>query len=322
MKTYNRLQLLGKVASLYYEENRSQAEIARQLGYSRSAISRILQEAHEKGVVEIRIHYPVERSFYHESLLKQVFGLKDAYVVICSEEDLDQRIRLLGQTGVEAVMDYLHEDSTIGITWGHAIYEFVHAVRPRKWHDSKVVQMMGALGKEGRYFDGPSLTLSLSEALGGKHYIPYVPLMVESDEVYQGLSNQPNIREVLGMTSKMDVAVMGIGSVDPEYSGVFRAGYLTIDEMDEVHQRGAVGELSGYYYDINGNIMEAEFYSRLFSSDIRNLVKSSCMTFGIAGGKHKVLPIVGALRGHFLDVLITDEEAAEEALKMANRLMV
>ncbi|MDX9864057.1 MAG: sugar-binding domain-containing protein, partial [Anaerolineaceae bacterium] len=152
MKSHNKLQLLAKVASLYYQEDKSQAEIARQLGYSRSAISRILDKARKHGIVEVTIHYPVERSHYYERLLKQEFGLKDAFVLEMDNQDYDQLVRNLGQFGVDVAMEHLVEGGTMGITWGRALFEFVHAMRTSISSNVKVVQLMGALGKEGRYF--------------------------------------------------------------------------------------------------------------------------------------------------------------------------
>lgn len=53
-----RLRLLTRVAELYYEQGLTQEGISAELGYSRSAISRLLTEAREVGIVEITIHYP------------------------------------------------------------------------------------------------------------------------------------------------------------------------------------------------------------------------------------------------------------------------
>ncbi|MCK4451808.1 MAG: helix-turn-helix domain-containing protein, partial [Anaerolineae bacterium] len=40
-----RTELLAQVASLYYEDDLTQAEVARRIGMSRSTISRLLHEA-------------------------------------------------------------------------------------------------------------------------------------------------------------------------------------------------------------------------------------------------------------------------------------
>ena len=50
------LDLLAEVARLYYEKNMTQSEISRHIHTSRSTVSRLLQDARDRSVVEIIIH--------------------------------------------------------------------------------------------------------------------------------------------------------------------------------------------------------------------------------------------------------------------------
>ena len=45
---------------MYYLEEKNQAEIAKAIGVTRSMISGMLTEAHESGIVEIRIQRPLQ----------------------------------------------------------------------------------------------------------------------------------------------------------------------------------------------------------------------------------------------------------------------
>ncbi len=54
----SRLELLARVASLYYDKKKTQQEIADEIGLTRSAISRVLSEAENRGIVEHIVHYP------------------------------------------------------------------------------------------------------------------------------------------------------------------------------------------------------------------------------------------------------------------------
>ena len=55
MTKYTKIQLLKKIATMYYIEHLTQAEIGRSLNMSRSTVSRLLQEARDKGVVTITV---------------------------------------------------------------------------------------------------------------------------------------------------------------------------------------------------------------------------------------------------------------------------
>ena len=75
MVNQDRAQFLATVADLYYIEGLSQAHIAKRFGYSRSAISRLLTEARQNGIVEITIHHPLRRVRRLETRLREAFGL-------------------------------------------------------------------------------------------------------------------------------------------------------------------------------------------------------------------------------------------------------
>jgi len=67
-------------ARLYYLENRSQAEIARELGTSRSNVSRMLTEAQRQGIVTVTINDPSGRMTELENDLRARFGLVEVRV--------------------------------------------------------------------------------------------------------------------------------------------------------------------------------------------------------------------------------------------------
>lgn len=66
----DRASLLADVAEMYYLEQKNQAEIAKTIGVTRSMISRMLTEARESGIVEIRIQRPLQSDPELESALK------------------------------------------------------------------------------------------------------------------------------------------------------------------------------------------------------------------------------------------------------------
>ena len=51
--------LLADIAAMYYREGNTQAELSKNVGMTRSAISRILSEARPKGIVDVQIEPPL-----------------------------------------------------------------------------------------------------------------------------------------------------------------------------------------------------------------------------------------------------------------------
>ena len=56
----DRDELLAFVAEKYFLEDLRQSDIAELIGLTRSAVSRMLTEARDKGIVEIIIHHPFQ----------------------------------------------------------------------------------------------------------------------------------------------------------------------------------------------------------------------------------------------------------------------
>src|ERR671921_731056 len=66
---------LIKAARMYFLDGRSQDEVARALGTSRSNVSRMLSAARAQGIVEIRVHDQTAREKELEQALRDRFDL-------------------------------------------------------------------------------------------------------------------------------------------------------------------------------------------------------------------------------------------------------
>lgn len=71
------IRLIVKIAQLYYDQEMTQAQIARELGIYRTTISRLLKRGRELGVVSISINYNYNENLWLEQQLKHKFGLKE-----------------------------------------------------------------------------------------------------------------------------------------------------------------------------------------------------------------------------------------------------
>jgi len=74
-------RLLTKIATLYYKNELTQAQVAKRLGLSRQSVGRSLKRAQESGIVEIKIHSPLSLSAELESQVEKAFHLREVIVV-------------------------------------------------------------------------------------------------------------------------------------------------------------------------------------------------------------------------------------------------
>ena len=76
-----------------------------------------------------------------------------------------------------------------------------------------------------------------------------------------------------------------------------------------------VGDICGQHYSLSGEWLDIDINHRAIGIDLDVLV-SNDQVIGVAGSSHKGAAILGALRGRFVKVLITDDQAAQKVLAL------
>jgi len=320
-KMTEREELLARVASMYYEQNRNQDEIAREIGVSRSTVSRALQEARESGVVEITVHYPWKRDTELEHCLVDQLHLRDARVLLARKRTEAEVLRGLGVLAARYLESVLCDGSVLGISWGVAVYSTARALRPSQSMSITVVQMVGAVGEGDPLIDGPDLARVLARSYGGESRYLHAPLIVEDADARRILMQEPRIGETLELARAADVALVGIGAPDASVSSLLRAGYLTEGDLDELRARGVVGDVCARHYDISGHPLDLALNHRIVGVDLADL-HGIDRVIGVAGSVAKASAILGALRGKHVSVIVTDDVTARRVLAMSKGVAV
>lgn len=311
-----RSDLLIRVASMYYERDYSQQKIADVLNTSRSNVSRLLKEAKTKGFVEIRVHKRVATAVALEQALVDQFDIEAALVFEGGNLDYHSRLERVGLLAARHLETQIEEGDTLAISWGTAVASAVGAFPVMMNLHTDVVQMIGTVGRVDSIIDGPDLSRELANKLGGQHYYLNAPLFVDSASTRAIFLQQPIIAETLSMARKAQVALVGIGTTVPGKSSFLRARHLSEADLDRLRAQGAVGEVSGQHFDIEGNADGIDLNERvigLTAAEIRRIPRISA----VACGAHKVQSILGALRGGYLSALATDDMTATEILRAA-----
>ncbi len=311
----SRNALLARVAYLYYTENKTQQEIADGSGIARTMISRLINEARERSIVEINVHFPWTSRKIETALMK-TFGLKDARVMVMDDYMYSEVLTGLGMLMAEYVSSILHDNMVIGISWGSALQHMIQALKPRKMHGVEVVQMIGATGLEHNLSDGPLLAQKLTDRLNATGYYLHAPLIVENKTVRDALLKDPGIKSTLIRASQAEIALVGIGSIHPDLYSLKIAGYVTEEQRKQLAAKGVVCDFCGYHYSIDGKLLDIDISDRVVTIDRPSLEKIGTI-IAVAGDIRKGDAILGALRGKLVDVLVTDAQTAEYVLDHA-----
>lgn len=318
MRQLNRDDLLAMVASLYYEQDCNQQEIAARLQISRSNISRMLQEAKAKGIVEVRVRKPIYRDEALETQLMQRFGLKQALVFDSLGRRDISSLPEAGRLAAQYLQETLRPHDSLAISWGTGVHSVVAALHTMPDAHVDVVQMIGSVGAANPQIDGTELARRLAEILGGQYYYLHAPILVENPAVRDLLLAEPAIQETLNRARQASTALVGIGTTVAGANSFVRAGHLTEGQLTELRAQGAVGETCGQHFDEAGSPAHLPINRRVIGIEL-DAVKQIPMVIAVACGLAKARAIDAALRSGYAHVLATDDVTARAVLEQSTQ---
>jgi len=305
--------LLYKIAKAYYEDGMTQDQIGKRFGVSRIKVSRLLQQARQSRVVQITITPPLDSFGDLERELEAAYELDEVVVVGTLSDAQSDVAPRLGAAAAHYLARCLGDQQVLDLSWGTTLLAVIEALAPQNLPDLRVVQMLGGLGRLESETYGADLTMRMAQTLGARMRLLPSPGIVSSKLVRDALLEDVNIAETLALAARADLAIVGIGAPMPG-SVVTQAGILTETDLVELKAMGAVGDIALRFFDANGQAVEHSINDRIIGLDL-NQIKQIPRVVGVAGGIGKYDVVAGAVLGHLVDVLITDELTATRLLR-------
>ncbi len=311
---YESSRLISKILMMYYMEDRSQAEIGQELGLSTAKINRLLKQARNQGYVEINIHTPYQHLIQLERDLEASTGLKNAIVVPKLGENPKALIQSVGQAAANFFLEHLRDGDVVCMGGGTSLSSMVDGIRSDHQYDITIVPACG--GMQGRHdTDVNNLVADLASKLGGKGMSLHAPAITDTPSERKAILDMRQVREVLDLADSAQIALVGIGAIRPATVSLFQFASLSDDDILALTEnRQAVGEILLHLIDKNGKPVKNVLNERIVSVAL-DVFKKIPLTIGIAAMPLKTAPIIAALRGKYLKVLVTDEETALDVLE-------
>ncbi|MCE4047629.1 sugar-binding transcriptional regulator [Niallia sp. SS-2023] len=304
---------LVKVSSMYYNDGWTQAQIAQKLGVSRPVISKLLQRAKDEGIVKIYIKDESVHTVELERKLEQYFDLADAVVVPNNGLSAERAKREVGQAGASYISNNMKDVKSIGISWGETLANLVQEYPFERKEDITVVPLEGGMGVKQVQIHANQLANELAKKLQSTCAYLYAPAIVETEELKQRLMGMEDIQTVLEIGRNVDVALIGIGNPFDD-STLLRLGYLQENDLAQLRDVGAIGDIGFRFFDQNGKPINDSLNTKVIGITLEEF-KGIKNVIAVVEGEHKVASILGALQGKFIDVLITDELTANAIIK-------
>lgn len=304
---------LVKVSSMYYHDGLTQAQIAQKLGVSRPVISKLLQRAKDEGIVKIYIKDESVHTVELERQLEQYFGLSDAVIVPNNGLSEEMAKREVGQAGASYISNNIKDVKSIGISWGETLAHLVQEYPYERREDVTVVPLEGGMGVKQVQIHANQLANELAKKLQSTCTYLYAPAIVETEELKERLMGMEDVQTVLEIGRNVDVALIGIGNPYAN-STLMRLGYIQEHDLTQLREVGTIGDIGFRFFDENGAPINDSLNTKVIGITLAEFQKIK-KVIAVVEGQHKVESILGALKGKFIDVLITDELTASAIIK-------
>lgn len=244
---------LAHVARRYYLEDQKQSDIARELGISRPMVSRLLAEARELGVVEIRIHDPECRE---DSLLERLrtAGMIQGGILVEDGADNDETNQRLSQ-GAVALLGEIGA-RRLGVGWGYLIGQLVTWLEQHPQPHSAITDICPLVGNASipaRNYQSNENVRLMAQQLGAVPHFLYLPALPESLEERQLLCSTEIYRQICQQWEQIDTALVNIGDYpsSPDFASLVRYGSLLQDQR-------ACGRMLIYYFNEAGTVIQSD----------------------------------------------------------------
>lgn len=313
-----KIALAIKVARMYYYQNITTERIARELGVSRSTISRLLTYAKEGGLVEVRIHDPREHPQRLERSIQRRFGIRTVKVVSvpsgAGEHEWLERVAAYTASYLNTVVG---SNMVLGLAWGTTLNAIARHLTPKATVGLDIVQLNGAGNTQsmGIAYASEIIIRFVKNYRGRPHLFP-VPTFFDYAETKQALWRERTIRRILALQQRADVLLYSVGAVQSGVpSHVYSGGYLESADYAELEASGVAGDIATVFFRADGSFDNIPLNARASGPDLA-LFRSAQRGICVVSGLGKAEGLRGALLGGLMTDLIVDEPTARLMLEL------
>lgn len=310
--TDKRTERLVNIARLYYEQDKTQHQIADIYQISRPMVSRLLKEARDCGIVKIQIQIPGSSRSSSRTLMERLsreFGILGGVSVEDGPNDYTTNAAV-----AEAAAGYLEilNPGSLGLGWGHIIGDVVKRIEQQK--DPMplrgiVCPLIGNGGVGLKNYHSNELVRVVAEHSQAEPEFLYSPAYVMSEQELKLMQELDNYRVVYKVWEDLDTALVNIGNFPsvPDFASEARFGDLLI-------KKKAVGRILNYFLDAEGHVIhgDADYAIQIpleLLSRVRHVV-------GICSANTSAKALKGALRSGYFNHLLAPEHVIRESLEL------
>lgn len=315
MTEAEKLRLLVDISKMYYQDNYSQLEISKRVNLSRTYVSKLLEEAKQRGIVTITINDPFlsQSETEKEKALRAKYNLKKVIIVPTKDNDTELNQKL-GAAAAEYFNTIVKSNDIISASWGSTLYSFSKCVIPRTdLENIQISQLSGGISRIKKNIFTYEIPQNIAAALNADFCVVPAPPILSDREIRDALQDDPIVSKGLRLAKQSTIAIFTVGVFD-HFSAFVRAGYFSEKELQELKKLGAVGDICSHVINSQGQLCDTALENRTLAlpyEDIISIPTRIC----IAANMVKYECVKAALHGSCFNVFVTNQTMADKLLE-------
>ncbi|WP_372699209.1 sugar-binding transcriptional regulator [Arthrobacter sp. JSM 101049] len=305
-----------RAAQLYYVQDLTMEAIARDLGVSRSTVSRLLSLAKRTGLVKIELDPPRGRATSLVRDLEDRYGVRAQVVPTDGSLSEAEVLERVAAHAAHVVQPLISSGMTVGLAWGSTLSALSKHLVHKPTHDTVFVQLNGAANPLTTGISYASdILFRFGTAFTARVEQFPVPAFFDRAETRAAMWQERSVIRVLDTHRKIRLAVFGLGSIDSAVpSQIYRGGYVSTQEARALREQGVVGDVATVFYRSDGSDDDIAMNDRSTGPRLADLRRIP-QRLAVVAGRGKLAALRGALEGRLMTDLVVDEGTAWRLLR-------
>ena len=312
--------LMYRVAKAYYQDQRTQQEIADMENFSRSQVSRLLKRAPDEGLVTSKLVFPgMVDEVGLAARLEASLGLERVVLVPSfftdyAKADRSAIYKNLAMGAAEQIPRVLADAKTIGVGWGRSVYNTSLNLRPHPSVADRIfVPLIGYMGD-----NNPALQINtIVDRFGQMFYANRKYINLPSLQSCRGYDmNWHQLQDLQKKWDALDAAVVGIGASPVDDWSLLKE--FPDNYRDKVLASAARGDILSQFFTADGKTYNVDDFGcnvQLIALKLEKL-RSVKNVIAIAAGIEKYEAICVAAEKGYIKTLITDFNTADGIIQL------
>ncbi|WP_028403375.1 sugar-binding transcriptional regulator [Ectobacillus panaciterrae] len=242
-----------------------------------------------------------------EEKLKEALNLDEVFVVAGDSDESPWVKQEMGRASVACIKERLGANNIVAVTGGTTLAAVADMMQlDFKNLNPLFVPARGGIG-ESVENEANTICAKMAKNTNSSYRLLYVPDHVGS-EVYASIMTEPSVKSILELIQSSNIVIHGIGDA----LTMARRRKTPETDWNKIVEGHAVGEAFGYYFNETGEVVHKVLTVGMQLEDLQHVRH----VMAVAGGSSKAKAIQAVVRQGHTSLLVTDEGAAKELLRV------